>query len=142
MTQAPTSGLSSSPSDSAFSSSLFFLPLSSLFLGFTCPSVLLGEHACTPVAFPAVLAAVVLVGVAQQVTSSAGGGLAQALAEMTVGHLPGVAQLWRRADGIGAAQAGGHGRLKGKSLLRARRLQALELLVEGQVWLRDVALGR
>lgn len=142
MTRAPTSGLSLSPSDSVFSSSLFCLPLSSLFLGFTCPLVLLGEHAYTPVAFSAVLAAVILVGVAQQVTGSAGGGLAEALAEMTVGHLPGVAQLRRRADGIGAAQTGGHGRLEGKSFLRARCIQALELLVEGQVWLRDVALGR
>lgn len=56
-----------------------------------------------------------------------------------VGHLPAVPQRRGRADGVGAAQAGGHGGFEGERLLLAT-VRRVGVFVQGQVGLRDVAL--
>lgn len=55
-----------------------------------------------------------------------------------VGHLPAVPQGRGRADGVGAAQAGGHSCLKGERLLLAT-VRGVGVFVQGQVGLGDVA---
>lgn len=56
-----------------------------------------------------------------------------------VGHLPAVSQGRGRADGVGTAQAGGHGRFEGERLLLAA-VRGVGVFVQGQVGLGDVAL--
>lgn len=56
-----------------------------------------------------------------------------------VGHLPAVPQGRGRADGVGAAQAGGHGGFEGERLLLAA-VRGVGVFVQGQVGLGDVAL--
>jgi len=57
-----------------------------------------------------------------------------------VGHLPAMPQRRRRANGVGAAQAGGHGGFEGERLLLAT-VRGVGVFVQGQVGLGDVALG-
>lgn len=56
-----------------------------------------------------------------------------------IGHLPAVPQRWGRADGVGAAQAGGHSCFEGERLLLAT-VRGVGVFVQGQVGLGDVAL--
>lgn len=56
-----------------------------------------------------------------------------------VGHLPAVPQWRGGADGVGAAQAGGHGGFEGERLLLAA-VRGVGVFVQGQVGLGDVAL--
>lgn len=56
-----------------------------------------------------------------------------------VGHLPAVPQGRGRANGVGPAQAGGHGCFKGERLLLAA-VRGVGVFVQGQVGLGDVAL--
>lgn len=56
-----------------------------------------------------------------------------------IGHLPAVPQGRGRADGVGPAQAGGHGCFKGERLLLAA-VRGVGVFVQGQVGLGDVAL--
>lgn len=56
-----------------------------------------------------------------------------------VGHLPAVPQRWGGANGVGAAQAGGHSCFEGERLLLAT-VRGVGVFVQGQVGLGDVAL--
>lgn len=87
------------------------------------------------------LAAVVFVRVTEQLAGAGRARLAQVLFEMPVGNLPGVSELRGGADGVGSAQARGHGRFEGQGVLAVAAVHA-GVVVEVEVGLRDVAEGR
>lgn len=86
-----------------------------------------------PPLFPS-LALVVLLRVAEGPAAGRGGTLSQPLAEVSIGDLPAKAGPCadRGADRVGAAQAGGHGRLEGERLHVARGLWAVLVVLKRQ----------
>lgn len=59
---------------------------------------------------------------------------------MSVGDLPASSQTWPSgADGVGASQAAGHGRLKGQGLHGAGGVRAVVVVLRGQEGLRGIA---